>query len=121
MAEGAHDRLRHFEIAQPGIRIDAGGGAADDAFDDFEANGATESPAVRNLFSRFDQLDVLLQERIDEFVQGHSARLGAGRQKGQHLRVEMHRRRQDAILAKKPAAFGLREIVFVLHVIGVAR
>lgn len=35
-------------------------------------------PAGFCLFPGLDQLDVLFQERVDEFVQGHAARLGAG-------------------------------------------
>ena len=45
-----------------------------------------------------------------------AARRGAGGQEGQHLGIEMHRRRQDGVWAIEPAAFGFREIVFVLHV-----
>ena len=37
VAEMAQQRRRNFEIAQPGRGIHIGGGAADDALDDFQA------------------------------------------------------------------------------------
>src|SRR5438477_13188697 len=71
------------------------------------------------LFGRLDQLDVLLEQRIDEFIQRNAARLCAGGQKRQHLGLEVDGRSQGGVWAVKFAAHGPREIVFVSHVVRV--
>src|ERR1700730_2985152 len=68
-----------------------------------------------NLFRRFDELDVLLQQLVDQFVERGAARLGALGQIAQDLRVEMHRRNQLRVAAKELPALGFGAIVFFLH------
>src|SRR5262249_37357293 len=75
----------------------------------------------RGLFGRFDQLDILPQERVDEFAERHPPRCRPRAQEGQDIGVEMNGRHQDGILAVEPAALGVGKIVFVLHGFGSSR
>ena len=53
VAESAHQRFRDVEVADAGQGIDVGGGAADDALDDFEAGVGADA----HLFADKIELD----------------------------------------------------------------
>jgi hypothetical protein len=54
------------------------------------------------------------QETINKLVEGYALSFRPGHEESQHVRIEMHRRRQDRIGTVELAAFGLREIIFAI-------
>lgn len=78
--------------------------------------GATREPK-RGLLGRFDQFDVFFQQFVDKNIEGNAARLCGRGQEGEHFGIEVHRRGEDRVPPIETAAFGLREIVFVLHAV----